>query len=87
MTGDTRSGERTADNAARELERAAGDGPRQHHAGDAERNNAPTASGAGAQGRDARPSKPVHRPVPGVKHVPEPDAENIMPAEDEPGTL
>lgn len=26
-------------------------------------------------------------PVPGVKHEPEPDAENIMPAEDEPGTL
>ena len=26
-------------------------------------------------------------PVPGVKHEPEPDAENIMPAEDGPGTL
>ena len=27
------------------------------------------------------------RPVPGVKHEPEPDAGNIMPAENEPGTL
>lgn len=27
------------------------------------------------------------RPAPGVKHEPEPDAENIMPAEDRPGTL
>jgi hypothetical protein len=27
------------------------------------------------------------RPVPGVKHEPEPDAENIMPAEDRPGTF
>lgn len=36
---------------------------------------------------DSRPAKPAERPVPGVKHVPEPDAENIMPAEDEPGTL
>lgn len=26
-------------------------------------------------------------PVPGVKHEPEPDAENIMPADDGPGTL
>jgi hypothetical protein len=29
----------------------------------------------------------ARRPVPGVKHEPEPDAGNIMPAEDEPGTL
>jgi hypothetical protein len=36
---------------------------------------------------DSRPARPAERPVPGVKHVPEPDAENIMPAEDEPGTL
>jgi hypothetical protein len=36
---------------------------------------------------DSRPAKPAQRPVPGVKHVPEPDAENIMPAEHEPGTL
>ena len=27
------------------------------------------------------------RPARGVKHEPEPDAGNIMPAEDEPGTL
>ena len=26
-------------------------------------------------------------PVPGVEHQPEPDAENIMPAEDQPGTF
>jgi hypothetical protein len=26
-------------------------------------------------------------PVPGIKYEPEPDAENIMPAEDQPGTL
>jgi len=26
-------------------------------------------------------------PAPGIKHEPEPDAENIMPAEDRPGTL
>jgi hypothetical protein len=29
----------------------------------------------------------AERPVPGIKHKPEPDAENIMPAEDRPGTL
>lgn len=26
-------------------------------------------------------------PAPGIEHEPEPDAENIMPAEDRPGTL
>ena len=26
-------------------------------------------------------------PVPGIRHAPEPSAENIMPVEDEPGTL
>jgi hypothetical protein len=35
----------------------------------------------------AEPPETARRPVPGVKHEPEPDAENIMPAEDEPGTL
>jgi hypothetical protein len=29
----------------------------------------------------------ARRPVPGVKHEPEPDAGNIMPADDGPGTL
>lgn len=29
----------------------------------------------------------AEHPVPGVEHYPEPDAENIMPAEDRPGTL
>jgi hypothetical protein len=47
--------------------------------------------------REAPPAEPPVRdrsmpeterhPVPGVKHEPEPDAENIMPAEDEPGTF
>lgn len=32
------------------------------------------------------PEAAIH-PVPGVHHEPEPDAENIMPAEDRPGTL
>jgi hypothetical protein len=36
---------------------------------------------------DAPPPETARRPVPGVKHEPEPDAGNIMPAEDEPGTL
>jgi hypothetical protein len=31
--------------------------------------------------------KEEEHPAPGVKHEPEPDAENIMPAEDKPGTL
>jgi hypothetical protein len=39
-----------------------------------------------AAGNPARPET-ARRPVPGVKHEPEPDAGNIMPAEDEPGTL
>lgn len=30
--------------------------------------------------------QPEH-PAPGIEHYPEPDAENIMPAEDQPGTL
>jgi hypothetical protein len=33
-----------------------------------------------------RPEEAEH-PAPGVKHEPEPDAENIMPAEDRPGTF
>jgi len=37
---------------------------------------------------DKRPSvADGEHPVPGVKRVPEPDAENIMPAEDGPGTF
>ena len=37
---------------------------------------------------DERPSvEDGGYPVPGVKHEPEPDAENIMPAEDRPGTF
>lgn len=33
------------------------------------------------------PPEEAKHPVPGVKHEPEPDAGNIMPAEHEPGTL
>lgn len=36
--------------------------------------------------RDERPEEAEH-PAPGVKHEAEPDAENIMPAEDRPGTF
>lgn len=41
--------------------------------------------------RDERTTPPppetAEHPVPGVEHKPEPDAENIMPAEDRPGTF
>jgi len=37
-------------------------------------------------GEHPAPEEARH-PVPGVKHEPEPDAGNIMPAEHEPGTL
>lgn len=40
--------------------------------------------------RPEPPDEPVEtaeHPVPGVHHEPEPDAENIMPAEDRPGTF
>jgi hypothetical protein len=49
---------------------------------------APDRTAGGATPRPAGADPAVaKRPVPGVKHEPEPDAENIMPAEDEPGTL
>ena len=32
------------------------------------------------------PDEPEH-PAPGIEHYPEPDAENIMPVEDRPGTF
>jgi hypothetical protein len=53
------------------------DGAQRSDAGDAERKAA----------RARREAETALRPVPGVKHEPEPDAGNIMPAEDEPGTL
>jgi hypothetical protein len=43
-------------------------------------------TGRPAQGGLESPEKDEH-PVPGVEHEPEPDAENIMPAKDRPGTL
>jgi hypothetical protein len=33
------------------------------------------------------PAKPASEPAPGVKHKPEPDAENIVPKKHEPGTF
>lgn len=36
---------------------------------------------------DDRPLEEREHPVEGVKHKHEPDAENIMPAEDRPGTF
>lgn len=36
---------------------------------------------------DEEPVEEREHPVPGIKHEHEPDAENIMPAEDRPGTL
>lgn len=33
------------------------------------------------------PPETAEHPVPGIKHKPEPDAENLMPVEDGPGTL
>ncbi|HEV2150554.1 MAG TPA: hypothetical protein VGR37_24350 [Longimicrobiaceae bacterium] len=36
---------------------------------------------------DAPPPETAEHPVPGVEHEPEPDAENLMPAEDRPGTF
>jgi hypothetical protein len=35
---------------------------------------------------DEQPETAEH-PVPGIKHEPEPDAENMMPVEDGPGTF
>ena len=37
--------------------------------------------------RRERPAETAREPVPGIEHEPEPDAENIVPAEDRPGTL
>jgi hypothetical protein len=36
---------------------------------------------------EERHPETARRPVPHIRHEPEPDAGNIMPAEDEPGTL
>lgn len=50
----------------------------ERHASDVERGYGTPAS--------QRPEEP-RQPVTGIEHEPEPDAENIMPAEDRPGTL
>jgi hypothetical protein len=34
-----------------------------------------------------QPAEQARRPAPGIKHEPEPDAGNLIPAEDEPGTF
>lgn len=36
---------------------------------------------------EAPPPETARHPAPGVEHEPEPDAENLMPAEDGPGTF
>ena len=36
---------------------------------------------------DLLPPEIAENPVPGIKHEYEPDAENIMPAQDQPGTF
>ncbi len=42
------------------------------------------------EGDEADQNTPVEEaehPIPGIEHYPEPDAENIMPVEDMPGTF
>jgi hypothetical protein len=39
------------------------------------------------EGRGGGRAEEAEHPAPGVKHESEPDAENIMPAEDRPGTF
>ncbi|HLL73861.1 MAG TPA: hypothetical protein VK421_01080 [Pyrinomonadaceae bacterium] len=48
----------------------------------------------GRREEEGRPGRAAHerpeeaeRPAPGIRHEHEPDAENIMPAEDRPGTF
>lgn len=53
---------------------------KENHTGDAPDRERPTAED------DVFPETEQH-PVPGVEHKPEPDAGNIMPAEDQPGTF
>ena len=36
---------------------------------------------------EPRPAETAEQPVPGIEHKPEPDAENLVPAKDKPGTL
>lgn len=36
---------------------------------------------------DREPPETAEHPAPGIEHEPEPDAENIVPAKDRPGTL
>ncbi|MBR9990971.1 MAG: hypothetical protein KFH98_14510 [Gemmatimonadetes bacterium] len=38
-------------------------------------------------GDGAADEQRVRHPAPGIEHQPEPDAENIIPAKDKPGTL
>lgn len=43
--------------------------------------------GRTSSGGERSHEEETEHPVPGVKHEKEPDAENMMPAEDRPGTL
>ena len=42
---------------------------------------------AGAPPSAPEPAEPARHPAPGITHEPEPDAENIIPIDDAPGTL
>ncbi len=40
-----------------------------------------------SESNESQPPETAEHPVPGIKHEHEPDAENIMPVEDGPGTF
>jgi hypothetical protein len=52
-----------------------------------ERQDPPLHPPATKRESDERHPETRRHPAPHIRHEPEPDAENIMPAEDEPGTL
>jgi hypothetical protein len=52
-----------------------------------ERQDAPLQPPVTKRETEAPPPETKRRPAPNIEHEPEPDAENIMPAEDEPGTF
>ena len=51
---------------------------------DIARRGRPATDGAGVK---RPPPETDEHPAPGIEHEPEPDAENIVPAKDRPGTL
>jgi hypothetical protein len=52
-----------------------------------ERQDPPLHPPAEERPADEGPPETRRRPAPHIKHEPEPDAENIIPVEDEPGTF